>query len=699
MVPQEPVELPRLPRLPSGKIDRKALERLNQPAATVKYSPPRDQREAVLVSIWCDVLGLARMGMDDNFFESGGHSLLAIRVISKIQQIFHVDLSISDLFDAPILSDFAGIVKSRLGAGGAAFSIIEKITDKDAGALSFGQKRLWFMDKYDACTSVYNMPVALRIAGDLNPRVVQAVFNEIARRHETLRTLYKSENGSPVQVVLSDRKPDFRSIESADFDDAVCLLSMEAEKPFDLENDPLLRVVVVRIGKAGSNDHILFFNIHHIASDGWSINILLKEFSILYEAFSKNSPSPMPELSIQYPDYGAWQKRYLETFVYDIQLDYWKKKLEGLSPVLELPTDLPRPKFQTHNGGIQYFSLDKHLSRRVKAYSNKRNATLFMTLNTVFSILLSRYTGRDDIATGFPIAGRHHDRTEALIGFFVNTLALRINVSDNDTIDTLLDRVKMDLLGAFDHQDIPFEKLIDELGVERNIAYPPLLQVVFSLVDLRIEKLYAIFDAVKVVEIETQSAKIDLTFSMYEKDTTLHGVVEYNSDLFFPETIRKKIDDFKNLLSEAMGSPDRKISRLLDACRIYGSPAVDANREKAYEILRKSNLTKNQLLTFLGQKMKPESSHYNNPHLYEIRGEIHPEHFMAAFDQVVSLSDSLSSTMRETDDIPQMSTLQHKKPCKYMDLSQMTDAEFHLWVRNRSDRVFDLEHPFMTLFS
>ncbi len=690
MIPRNLIELDRLPRLPSGKIDKKTLQSHEHSTALPPLRLPKDEVEAVVAAIWSNALGLNDISMDADFFESGGHSLLAVQILSKIHTTFQLDLTLADLFQTSRLFDFAGKVKAGLTKERIALEPLEKAGFTDKAPLSFGQKRLWFLDNFEGNSTVYSMPCALHITGNLDTAIVKKAFDEICRRHESLRITFKNEVGIPVQMIHERTEPEMKVFVCDGKVEADRILTTEAKRPFDLEKGPLLRIAVLQMAQESENQ-ILFFNIHHIISDGWSIHVLLNEFTTLYTAFLNDAPSPLPELPIQYTDFGLWQKNVLEKSLYKPQLNYWKEKLRGLPPLLELPADKPRPSIQTLNGAIQSFTFNESLAQQVRDLSTRKGATLFMTFASVFSLLLTRYTGRDDIVTGFPVSGRHHDRTDQLIGFFVNTLALRVTIPGNGSFNDHLENVKQTVLDALNHQDIPFEKLIDELAVERNIQYPPLLQIIFSMFTVDFEDLFKIFESVEILEIENHTAKNDFTFFILNKGNILRGSIEYNTDLFTATTVRRIIADFKHLLQAALTEPDRACDVLLDSCDIFGSPAESPGEEGGYSLPAQSNLTKNQLLTYLGQTTKPDSIHYNNPHLYEIRGYIEPCHLMNAFDAVAAASDALQSRFVETSDgVPLRVHHKDLQSCEYIDLSGMDDSQFRKWITSRSCRIFDL---------
>ena len=430
--------------------------------------------------------------------------------------------------------------------------------------LSFAQQRLWFLDQMEPGNPLYNIPGALRLKGSLNVTALEQSFNEIVRRHEVLRTTFKAVDGQPVQVIDPNLRLtlpilDWRQLDESYRDvEILRLADDERRQPFDLANGSLLRITVVCLDEA---DHVALLTMHHIVSDAWSTGILIRELRTLYEAYALGQPFSLPELPIQYADFAAWQHQWLQDEVLDTQLAYWKKQLGGGDlPVLQLPTERPRPRVQTFRGARQTFSLSADLTAALKALSQKEEATLFMTLLAAFKTLLYRYTAQADILVGSPIANRNRTEIEGLIGFFVNTLVLRTDLSGNPTFRELLKRVRQVTWEAYDHQDLPFEKLVDELQPERDLSYSPLFQVKFMLQNAPREDLKLPGLTLSLLDLENTTAKLDLSLDMYEADSGLMGAFEYNTDLFDTATIERLTEHFRNVLSGIVNNPERRLS-------------------------------------------------------------------------------------------------------------------------------------------
>jgi amino acid adenylation domain-containing protein len=430
---------------------------------------------------------------------------------------------------------------------------------------SFAQQRLWFFDQLEPGSSAYNISAAFLVAGPLNVAALEQSLNEIVRRHEVLRTNFGVMDGQPVQLItpnltLTPLLVDLSKRPEAEREAEVQQIVMkEAQRSFDLVQDPLLRVVLVRLDE---QEQILLFTIHHIVSDGWSMGIFFRELSALYRAFCRGEPSPLPELPIQYADFAVWQREWLQGEVLERQLDYWKKQLKGAPELLELPIDHPRPAGQSFRGSNQFLVLSKALTEALKTLSRQEGCTLFMTLLAAFQTLLSRLTGQEDIVVASPIAGRNRAELESLIGFFINTLVLRTDSSGNPSFRELLGRVRQVALGAYAHQDVPFEKLIEELRLERSLSYTPLFQVMFVLQNTPESELKLSGSTVSPVTINRETAMFDLSLVLAETEEGLEGGLSYRTDLFDGTTISRMIRQFQVLSEGIVADPDQTIATL-----------------------------------------------------------------------------------------------------------------------------------------
>lgn len=569
MMPAAFVILEALPLTPNGKVDRKALQdpTLTQTLSSSQIIAPSTPIETLLAGIWAEVLGTHTVGIDHNFFDLGGHSLIATRVISQIRQVFQVELPLRYLFEKPTIAELAKEIEKAIKIGlGVEPTRIERISRSQELPLSFAQQRLWFLSQLEPNSSIYNIPAAVRLQGTLNLTALQQSFNEIISRHEALRTNFSTREGQAI-AAISEVKPlplsvlDISELSSHQQEVEVRQQAIaEAQRPFDLKGDLLLRVKLLGLNE---QEHILFLTMHHIASDGWSIGVLVRELAALYQFFCGGQPSLLPELPIQYVDFAAWQRQWLQGEVLQAQIAYWRQKLEGAPAILELPTDHPRPALQTFRGATLTFKLSQELSVALKKLSQQENSTLFMTLLAAFKTLLCRYIGSEDILVGSPIANRNHSEIEKLIGFFVNTLVLRTNLSNDPTFRELLRQVREATLGAYAHQDLPFEQLVETLQPQRSLSHTPLFQVMFVLQNAPTSEIELPGLTLSFIENNTGTAKFDLTLSMQETGNGLmSGTFEYNTDLFEAATIARMTAHWQVLLSGVVANPDQRLSEL-----------------------------------------------------------------------------------------------------------------------------------------
>ena len=568
MVPAAFVFLDTIPLTPNGKVDRRALPApdTSKIQMDAEYVPPSNPTEELLATIWAEILNTNRIGINDNFFELGGHSLLATRVISKCCQALGVEISLQLLFEKPTIAALAQtIARYQQGSDSAQYQTISPREQCDRIPLSFAQQRLWFLDRLEPNSSFYNMPHAVRLSGELNLEVLQQALDAIVVHHEIIRTNYRSDRqGNPSQVIAVPQ-----SVELSIFDlqqyraeeretQVQKLLQQQSQRPFDLASDMMLRGSLLRLAP---QEHILLLVMHHIASDGWSMGILWQQLTQLYQAFLAKRPHPLKTSPIQYADYAVWQREWLSGAVLDGQLSYWQQQLAGAKPLLELPTDRPRPAIQTYSGARQSFTIPKSTCDRLQKLGRQAGVTLYMSLLAAFQTLLYRYSSQEDILVGSPIAGRNRAESENLIGFFVNTLVLRTDLSGNPSFQELLARVRSVTLDAYAHQDLPFEKLVEELNPERSLSYSPLFQVMFVLQnEPKPAKLLGLTEHPVPINLET--AKFDLILSVTEKDDLLLGSWSYNTDLFDAATIERMTANFQTLLAGIVENPQQPIAQL-----------------------------------------------------------------------------------------------------------------------------------------
>lgn len=552
MVPSTFMLMEAFPLTPNAKVDRKALPAPDwgQTGAQAAYVAPRTPFEEVLAGIWSQLLGIERIGIHDNFFGLGGHSLLATTFVSRLREVFQVELPLRRLFETPTLSEIAEAVQS-LKQGIETLPLERRAHDHEL-SLSFSQQRLWFLDQLTPGTSAYNLVGALRLRGPLDVSAMERSLNEIVDRHEVLRTTFVTVDGRPEQVIASSLTLTLPLVKLDQEREVDRLIAEESGYSFDLTRGPLLRAVLLQLD---AQDHVLVLNMHHIVSDGWSIGILLRELTAFYKGFVNGERATLPELPIQYADFSVWQRQWLESPALESQLSYWKRQLEGAPPVLELPADRQRPPVQTYDGERQSFALSEALTSDLRGLSEREGVTVFMTLLAVFKTLLHRLTGQDDIVVGSPIAGRNRAETESLIGFFVNTLVLRTDLSGSPAFRELLRRVRETALGAYSNQEVPFEHLLEALQPERNVSHTPLFQVFFNM--LNFEE-----NAFELPEVTTEvlppgkvQAKFDLTLYVEEENRQLKFAFVYNSSLFTYERVAEMIAQLQQLLADVVAQP------------------------------------------------------------------------------------------------------------------------------------------------
>ncbi|MFO0762808.1 MAG: non-ribosomal peptide synthase/polyketide synthase, partial [Byssovorax sp.] len=565
MVPSAFVLLPALPLTPNGKIDRKALPApVAAAAAEQAYVAPRTAVEEVLIGIWSSVLRVPEVGVNDDFFSLGGHSLLATQAISRVREAFGVELSLRALFEAPTPAALGQRVEeARRGGRGVVLPPITRMLPGAERPLSFAQERLWFLDRLNPGDISYNVPVAMQLVGTLDKAALQMALSALGKRHEALRTTFGEVDGRPVQIVheLADIPLPVTSLtslpEGERQEEARRLLSVEAAQPFDLEKGPLFRARLLVLDESA---HLLMLMMHHIVSDGWSMGVLQRELSALYEAFRKGEAPALPELPIQYPDYASWQRRFLEGEVLDQQLAYWTRALSGASEALDLPADHPRPPVPSHRGARRVFGLPPAVAAGLRALAQQQGVTTFMLLLAAFDVLLHRYTGQESILVGSPVAGRGRAETEGLIGFFVNTLVLRADLDPELPFLDLLSRVRETCLGAYAHADVPFERLVQKLAPERDLSRSPLFQVMFVHQSAGDEAPTG--SGRRGVSVEATTAKFDLMLTMSEGKNRLGGSIEYALDLFEAPTIDRLVTHLAALLEGILAEPRTPIGDL-----------------------------------------------------------------------------------------------------------------------------------------
>ncbi len=599
MVPSAFVSLAALPLNPNGKVDREALPTPDFQDQKANYLSPRTPIEESLSSIWSEVLGLDHVGVEDDFFSLGGQSLLATVVITRVRQSLKIELPQHILFEAPTVARLAQCVedikrsgmdsKAKAGTNDQVKNLNElsaseraslvmrlkkkpaEITPeqtiprrKDSGPvpLSFAQQRLWFLEQLG--DSNYVVPATSRLIGRLDVHALERSLNEIVARHEALRTTLTTIDGQPMQVIAPRLSLTLQVIDLNRFPDderagETRRLREEALRPFNLERGPLFRASLLRVSE---EEHLLLLAMHHIVSDGWSLGVLIGELAALYQGFVAGKTPSLPELPIQYADFAAWQREWLSGEVLERQLAYWKEHLTDSPPVLEIPTDRPRPAVRTGEGSFLIDAISQELTDALKELSRREGVSLYMTLLAAFKTLLARYAGHDQIVVGTPIANRNRMEIENLIGFFVNTLVLRSDLSGNPPFHQLLKHIREVTLGAFAHQDVPFEKLVEELQPDRDISRTPLFQVMFSLQNAPMPPLELGQVTMTLLQDDGTTSQFDMTLDVVEQAEGMELLLEYSTELFDPSTARRILTHFTNLLENIVANPHQRLREL-----------------------------------------------------------------------------------------------------------------------------------------
>ncbi|MDB9524397.1 amino acid adenylation domain-containing protein [Oscillatoria sp. CS-180] len=561
MLPDYFVTIEELPLTPNGKVDRTALPTPHATATLNVSAGPLTPPEELLATIWSAVLGQNEIGRHDNFFDLGGHSLLATRVVAQVRQAFDVALPLRTLFEYPTLSQLGEAI-NRLKTSDSSVSLqpIQSIDRSGPLPLSDAQQRQWVLAQLEPNSPFYSIPTAVRVQGALSANLLQHSLEQITERHEVLRTAFKDVNGqaqTEIHAEVEIKVPliDLSALDEHSQRDKIRQqIRLESQQPFELSKPPLVRMKVLQLAE---QDHIVLLSLHHIIADGWSMGILVQELAQSYDALRSGKPVELPPLPIQYVDYATWQQQSQES-----HLAYWQNRLQDAPPLLELPTDYPRPAEQSFAGATCEFQLSTKQTQALEQLSQQQGVTLFMMLLAAFQVLLHRYSGFTDLVVGTPIANRPQTELEGLIGMFVNTLVLRTDLSGNPRFEELLDRVREMALDAYAHQSVPFERVVDSLDVPRSWSHAPLFQVMFVLQNAPMQAIALQDLEWQPLSIDNETSKFDLTLSMRPTDTGLQGTLEYRTDLFAAETIQRMAGHLCTLLTAICEQPRSRIAEL-----------------------------------------------------------------------------------------------------------------------------------------
>ena len=565
MVPTQLLRLDAMPLSPSGKLDRRALP---EPLWQVReHVEPQTELEQRIAAIWCEVLGQTQIGLHDDFFALGGHSLLATQIVSRVRQACDVELALRTLFDASELGAFAEHVARIQAAGQRNTQLAINLVDRSQPVpLSYSQQRMWFLWQMEPDSPAYNVGGMARLKGVLDVGRFEAALQALILRHETLRTTFPSVNGVACQKVHRETGLNMEWLDLSALDQPACeqrlqaLADHEAHTPFDLERGPLLRACMV---KAGEREHYFVLTLHHIVTEGWAMDIFARELGELYEAFLDDRLSPLAPLAVQYLDYSVWQRQWLESGERQRQLDYWTAKLGHEHPLLELPSDRPRPSVQSHKGGLYRFDLSDELAARVRAFNAEHGLTLFMTMTATLAVLLYRYSGQTDLRIGAPVANRIRPESEGLIGAFLNTQVLRCELDGHMRVGQLIEHVRQTVIEGQSHQDLPFDHLVEALQPPRSAAYNPLFQVMCNVQRWEFQQRRQLAGmSVEFLPNDARATKFDLNLEVTDLDLRLGCCLTYSTDLFDEPRIAKMAEHWRNLLEALLGDPQQRLSEL-----------------------------------------------------------------------------------------------------------------------------------------
>ncbi|MBC8953654.1 non-ribosomal peptide synthase/polyketide synthase [Xenorhabdus sp. PB62.4] len=564
MVPAAFVRLDALPLTPNGKLDRRALPAPDEKAfARQTYEAPQGEMEITLAVIWRELLGIEQIGRYDNFFALGGHSLLAVRMMNRIAAL-DIELPLSTLFKSPTLAGFAEVIETRFGEQDNRRPAILPIPRNGQLPLSFSQQRLWFLAQFEGISQTYHIPMALRLRGQLNIDIWQQALDALFTRHEALRSVFVSIDGQPqVELLSTDlglpiRKYDLRKAPDVD-EQLERLCAQETEAPFNLVCGPLIRASLIQLA---DDDYIFLLTQHHIVSDGWSVDVLMRELNTCYVAFLAGQPNPLPPLTVQYPDYAAWQRQWFSVERLQSQSDYWRTALAGVPVLLDLPTDRPRPPEQSFAGDLVPVVLEPALTASLKRLSEQQGTTLFMTLLSAWAIVLARLSGQAEVVIGTPSAGRNHQTVESLIGFFVNTLALRVDLSGEPNTAELLARVKQTALAAQEHQDLPFEQVVEIVQPSRQLAHTPLFQVMFAWQNNGHTGWELPGLAVSPADVLLNTVKFDLELNLFEEEGRIVGALHYATALFDKPTLERHVGYLHAVLQAMVADLQQPVGKI-----------------------------------------------------------------------------------------------------------------------------------------
>lgn len=604
MIPVYFVHMNSFPLTVNGKVDRSALPapEINQLTNENEYVPPRNEIECKIQQIWQEILKISNIGMNENFFRLGGHSLLAAKIIARVRKVYDIDLPVKIIFEAQTIESFSDRLSVLIDQGNNKVKKIKKITREIVHAASYAQGRLWFLEQYQPGNIAYNLGLAFLLSGELNLGSLKKSFELLIKRNESLRTTFKiGIDGNLVQVIKEDIEILFNlhSKTNTDLTNIEQVLLNKLNEPFDLEKGPLFRISVFNLAP---NENILAIFMHHIITDKWSVDLMLKELMICYSSFIENKTPLLVDLQYQYVDYTEWQRKgFINEFINE-QINYWKNILSGELPILNLPYDFPRPLQQTFNGDIFQLLIDSSTISAMKKIAANENTSFNSVIFSIFILFLYRYSNQEDILLGSPIANRHPE-TESIIGFFVNTVVFRSDLSGNPTFIELVHRTKKLIFDVYSNQDVPFEKLVEELQVSRDLSRSPLFQVMFALQNIELVDFALPNVKTKHITINPKTSKFDLNLMCEELvDGGLNCLFEYNTDLFKKDTIVRMANNFLTLINNILKNPNNIINTY---------PLV-SSEEMGKIVLWNNTQTEYPLIKYLHEKLGSVAAKYSD---------------------------------------------------------------------------------------
>jgi acyl carrier protein len=591
MAPAVYVELKELPMLPNGKLDRKALPAPTTSSEAGRSEGPRTPVEEILAGILAEVLGLEEVGVEENFFALGGHSLLATQVASRVRESLQVELPLREFFESPTVASMAEAVERELGAGrGVEAPPIKPVGRESELPLSFAQQRLWFIQQLEPESAAYNIPIVMRVKGEIQTQCMWQSLGEIERRHEALRTRFEERNGRPVQLIDEAREVeawtcDLSGVtEEAREECARDIAEREWRRPFALDGERLWRSGMIRLGE---EEQVLVMCMHHVVSDGWSTGVMIREFSRIYESYVSGRQSPLEELEVQYADYAVWQREWLQGEALEEHLKYWRRQL-AMAPVLRFRTDQEQPPGMTGQLAAKApFIIPVELTEAVKRLSRSEGVTLFMTLLAVYQITLGRYRHQEDVVVGTGVAGRNRMEVEGLIGFFINQLALRVRLEDRLTFRELLGRIREVTLGAYAHQDLPYEKLVEALAPKRDLIGAPLFEASLILQNMPQEQVDLPMFRLSPFPEGPQIAKYPLELIVEESPDQLIGALRYATNALYHTDAELLVAQLKELLSIVTIQPDLSLSSLKAKLDEFDSKYRAARRDSIKGVIER----------------------------------------------------------------------------------------------------------------